>query len=156
MAAPHSGYGLMPRSSVATAVVAAMFKHPTTYFRTVDVVPIAITAESTGYCDILAAEIHYILISLSCLSCCKGRSPKMAHMVTVPVYVLAGGRSLRFGGDKALAEIGGRTLIQHVTNQWAACASRIVAVADHAGKYESVGMRTIADRQPGLGPIGEC
>ncbi len=78
----------------------------------------------------------------------------MPHMVTVPVYVLAGGRSLRFGNDKALAEIGGGTLIQHVSSQWATYANQVVAVADRTGKYESLGLRTIADLQPGLGPIG--
>ncbi len=75
-------------------------------------------------------------------------------MNPIPLYVLSGGRSSRFGSDKALAELGGRTLISRSVETWAAWASRVTAVADRAGKYDSLGLRTIADSQPGLGPIG--
>ncbi len=75
-------------------------------------------------------------------------------MKSIPLYILAGGRSSRFGSDKALAEVNGRTLLSRAAELWAAWASRVVVVADRQGKYESFGLRTIADTRPGLGPIG--
>jgi molybdenum cofactor guanylyltransferase len=74
--------------------------------------------------------------------------------VTIPVYILAGGRSTRFGSDKALADIQGRPMIARVAEQWSAWASRTTVVADRQGKYEALGLRTLADGQPGLGPMG--
>ena len=52
--------------------------------------------------------------------------------------MLAGGRSRRFGRDKALAEFGGRTLLQLAIDRFSACGACAVAardnliVADHA------------------------
>jgi molybdopterin-guanine dinucleotide biosynthesis protein A len=58
--------------------------------------------------------------------------------------ILAGGAASRFGADKALAEIGGVTLIDHAR----------AALAPHVDRIIVVG-RDIPDRPaPGLGPLG--
>lgn len=72
----------------------------------------------------------------------------------IPVYILAGGQSSRFGADKAQADVRGRPLILHVAEQWQPWAARLVVVADREAKYEAFGLQTITDRQLGLGPLG--
>lgn len=58
--------------------------------------------------------------------------------------VLAGGRASRFGGDKALAMLEGRTLLDHARD----------ALTPHVAAVVVAG-REIADRPgPGLGPLG--
>jgi molybdopterin-guanine dinucleotide biosynthesis protein A len=69
-------------------------------------------------------------------------------------YVLAGGRSTRFCSDKALATVGGRPLIQHAAKAFQAAGCAVTVVADQPGKYAALGLPTIADVQPGLGPLG--
>jgi len=46
--------------------------------------------------------------------------------------VLAGGKSLRFGRDKALEEIGGQSLIQRVIDRLAPLGTDIIVVVAHA------------------------
>jgi len=75
-------------------------------------------------------------------------------MTQLPVYILAGGRSSRFGSDKARALRRGRPLLCHVAAMLEPVASRITVVADRARKYDDLGFRTVADRQPGRGPLG--
>ncbi len=73
----------------------------------------------------------------------------------VPLYILAGGQSARFGADKAWADTGGGVpLLARVAEQWAAWVSRTIVVADRPAKYVGLGLRTIADRESGLGPMG--
>lgn len=71
----------------------------------------------------------------------------------VHAYILAGGKSSRFGSDKAMAIHQGRPLIQHVAEQLRPTARSITVVADRAGKYEQLNLRTIADVNPGRGPL---
>jgi molybdopterin-guanine dinucleotide biosynthesis protein A len=64
--------------------------------------------------------------------------------------VLAGGRSSRFGSDKALALLAGRTLLDHAI---AGLAPHVEAVAICGRQVP--GFAAIADRpRPGLGPLG--
>ncbi|HEV7311739.1 molybdenum cofactor guanylyltransferase [Sphingopyxis sp.] len=59
--------------------------------------------------------------------------------------VLAGGRSSRFGSDKALAMLDGRTLLDHATT----------ALGPHCDAVIVVGRGEIADwPRPGMGPLG--
>jgi len=74
--------------------------------------------------------------------------------VPVPAYILAGGRSTRFGTDKARAAIGGTMLILRVARAVRPIASQVIAVADRPRKYADLGLPTIADRIPHLGPMG--
>jgi len=74
-------------------------------------------------------------------------------MPSLPVYILAGGRSSRFGSDKARALLDGEPLIARLARQIAPIAAGITVVADAPEKYADLGLRTIADRRPGLGPL---
>jgi molybdopterin-guanine dinucleotide biosynthesis protein A len=64
--------------------------------------------------------------------------------------VIAGGKSTRFGSDKAVAQFRGRSLIDHA----------IAAVSEHCSHVvvcgrEHGGMPTISDQpSPGMGPLG--
>lgn len=72
-----------------------------------------------------------------------------------PAYILAGGRSSRFGSDKARHPHEGVPLILRVAGELAARGlPEAVVVADRAGRYEDLGLRTIADPTPHAGPLG--
>lgn len=75
-------------------------------------------------------------------------------MTDLPAYILSGGRSTRFGSDKARALLGGRPLLSRMTDQaHAAGATKVFAVAREAGAYDELGVETLADVRPGLGPL---
>lgn len=71
-----------------------------------------------------------------------------------PAYILAGGRSSRFGSDKARAMLDDMPLIVAVAHCVAPVAAGVRVVADVAGKYGDLGLNTIADEVPGFGPMG--
>src|SRR5436190_19307235 len=72
----------------------------------------------------------------------------------LPIYILAGGKSSRFGSDKARAEIDGEPLLARIVRVLKPAAKNFTIVADAENKYGDLGLRTIADVQPGLGPMG--
>lgn len=74
-------------------------------------------------------------------------------MTPVPIYILAGGLSARFGSDKARAELNGEPLLQRIVRLLSPVAATFTAVADRPGKYADIHVRTIPDIHPGLGPI---
>ncbi|HEU5067115.1 MAG TPA: molybdenum cofactor guanylyltransferase [Sphingomicrobium sp.] len=64
--------------------------------------------------------------------------------------VIAGGQSRRFGSDKALAEVGGRCLLEHVIAGLSAQTDFVVICG-----REVSGHTCFADHpEPGLGPLG--
>ncbi len=76
--------------------------------------------------------------------------------LNIPIYILAGGKSSRFGNpndDKALAEINNTPLILRLAEQLQPIANPLTIVADRADKYQHLGLNTVADHQPGLGPL---
>jgi len=75
-------------------------------------------------------------------------------MDRIPAYILAGGKSSRFGSDKAVALFSGQPLIQRLADAVRPHVARVVVVADQTDKYAHLGLRTIADLEPGLGPLG--
>ncbi len=75
-------------------------------------------------------------------------------MTRVPVYILAGGRSLRFGSDKARALLANEPLLVRVARALEPVAERIAVVADRAAKYRDLGLATLVDRVPESGPLG--
>lgn len=75
-------------------------------------------------------------------------------MIPLPVYILAGGKSSRFGSDKARALVDGMPLIARIAAGAHPFASRITIVADRIDKYADLGLRTIPDVEPGQGPLG--
>lgn len=72
----------------------------------------------------------------------------------IPAYILAGGKSSRFGSDKARATVGadGRPLIRRIADALGPSAQPI-AIAEREGKYLDLGLETIGDVNPGLGPM---
>jgi len=72
----------------------------------------------------------------------------------VPVYILAGGQSRRFGSDKARAPHDGVPLIVGVARLLEPVSSRITVVAAREGAYDDLGLRTIGDIVPEKGPLG--
>lgn len=70
-------------------------------------------------------------------------------------YLLAGGRSRRFGSDKARAQVHGKPLIRRVAERlWPELPLEwVVVVADEPHRYADLSLRTIADPAPHQGPM---
>ncbi|MBO9575116.1 MAG: molybdenum cofactor guanylyltransferase [Sphingobium sp.] len=82
------------------------------------------------------------------MSCCVGLLG--IDRSAVLGAVIAGGKSTRFGSDKALARFQGRPLIDHVAETLAAQTADVVVV----GRTHE-GLDSIADRPaPDMGPLG--
>ncbi len=74
----------------------------------------------------------------------------------VTAIVLCGGRTSRFGGEKAHALVGGRRVIDRVMGVAGQVCGQVVAVTS-AGKGElrlPEGALVVADAFPGTGPLG--
>jgi molybdopterin-guanine dinucleotide biosynthesis protein A len=82
------------------------------------------------------------------------RSGSDSFPAAVPVYILAGGKSRRFGSDKARALHHGTPLITGVARALEPVASRITVVAAASGGYDDLGLQTIGDILPEKGPMG--
>ena len=75
--------------------------------------------------------------------------------MTLPAYVLAGGRSSRLGEDKARAMLDDKTtVLQALVGSLDGRFSSWTAVADRVDKYADLGIRTIADARSHRGPLG--
>lgn len=72
----------------------------------------------------------------------------------LPVFILAGGKSSRFGSDKALAKWHGQPLILHIRDALSSITRSLTVVADRADRYADLGLSGIADAEPHLGPLG--
>jgi molybdopterin-guanine dinucleotide biosynthesis protein A len=68
-------------------------------------------------------------------------------------YVLAGGASARFGQDKALAVLRGKTMLERMSKLCCQFGREVRVVAP-PGRYSVTGVEVIADRWPGEGPFG--
>jgi len=68
--------------------------------------------------------------------------------------VLAGGRSRRFRGPKALAELGGRKLTEWPLSALEGQVGRVVLVADDPALARALGVASRGDAVPGRGPVG--
>lgn len=69
----------------------------------------------------------------------------------VAAAITAGGRSRRFGSDKALHAWRGRTLLEHVAASMSSFEPRILIAP--ASPYELPGWRAVPDTRPGEGPL---
>lgn len=67
-------------------------------------------------------------------------------------YVLAGGRSSRMGMDKAELRLGGRTLLEIAVGKLRRVCREVIVVGQRPAAPE--GVRVIADRWTGCGPMG--
>ena len=71
-----------------------------------------------------------------------------------PVYILAGGKSRRFGSDKARAGHEGEPLVTRVAAALGPIAASTQVVAARPGAYDDLGLGTISDRISDRGPLG--
>jgi molybdopterin-guanine dinucleotide biosynthesis protein A len=67
--------------------------------------------------------------------------------------VLAGGKSTRFGSNKALIEYDGKTFLQQIIERLQPFAKEVVIAGFHP-EYELVGIPVLADKMEGIGPLG--
>jgi len=72
------------------------------------------------------------------------------------VFILSGGRSERFGSDKALARPGDRAMLQvaHDLATTPLLSLGPTVVARRAGQYDELGVQSVGDDTPDLGPMG--
>jgi molybdopterin-guanine dinucleotide biosynthesis protein A len=73
--------------------------------------------------------------------------------VTVSAAIMAGGRSMRMGQDKAWIELDGEPLIKRVADVLGELADEVIVVANDP-RYESLGLRVVRDRWPQGGALG--
>lgn len=67
--------------------------------------------------------------------------------------VLCGGRSRRFGSDKARFVVEGRPLLQRVVEALLPVARRVLLVVDRPARYPELGLQEVVDEEPHRGPL---
>ncbi|MBN1847979.1 MAG: molybdenum cofactor guanylyltransferase [Deltaproteobacteria bacterium] len=67
--------------------------------------------------------------------------------------ILAGGKSLRFGHNKALVELKGTRLIERVVNVLGAIFEKVILISNSPHEYEYLQLPIYEDLIKGLGPI---
>jgi len=68
-------------------------------------------------------------------------------------WVLAGGRSLRMGRDKARVELGGRPLLEHMQKKFEALGLRARVAGLREPVEEGMAAEVLPDIHPGCGPL---
>ena len=68
--------------------------------------------------------------------------------------VLAGGRSRRYGSDKAFAELAGVSLVQRAARTLMPLVDRVVVVANDLDRHSAAEQTVRPDLVSGLGPLG--
>ena len=76
------------------------------------------------------------------------------HIFGVTGVILAGGRSRRFGANKALTTIGNTTLIERLIHTVQPVFSQLLIVTNQPDDYKFLGLPMIEDRIKGFGPLG--
>ena len=71
-----------------------------------------------------------------------------------PAYVLAGGKSTRFGSDKAVVEIEKEALLLRLVRLLARAGHQVRVVAEATDRYVSLGIESLVDTAVGIGPLG--
>jgi molybdenum cofactor guanylyltransferase len=72
----------------------------------------------------------------------------------VTLALLAGGQSLRFGGDKALAQLQGRPLLSYPLARLAGVGVETLIVTNRPAAYAQFNQRLVGDLLPGCGVLG--
>src|SRR5215218_6911552 len=67
--------------------------------------------------------------------------------------ILAGGASRRFGSPKALATVGGRTIVERVRDALAEAVGRVVLIENEPAVFAGLGIDARPDLHPGAGPV---
>jgi molybdenum cofactor guanylyltransferase len=71
----------------------------------------------------------------------------------VTAIVLCGGRSSRFGSDKALHEIDDRSLLSRAINTCRSVAAEVLLASGAERRYADFGYPMVLDELPGRGPL---
>ena len=71
----------------------------------------------------------------------------------IGAVILAGGRSSRMGQNKALLEIGERTIIQAQILELGKTFAPLVVVSNQPELYSGMGAQAVQDHYPGYGPL---
>ncbi len=69
------------------------------------------------------------------------------------VWIIAGGRSSRFGSNKALAPWKGKTVIKAVAEAAMSVSEHVFIIANDPDSYLNLRVPVVADIFPGLGPL---
>lgn len=72
----------------------------------------------------------------------------------VTALILAGGKSRRFGRDKALLRYDGRGIVAHLAEEAAKVCQEVLIVSDSGQKFSLPAAREIADCYQDAGPMG--
>lgn len=67
--------------------------------------------------------------------------------------ILAGGKSLRFQGNKAFAILASKRLIDHVVGAIETSCQQIILVSNTPEQYQDLGLKIVSDLVPGHGPL---
>ncbi len=70
-----------------------------------------------------------------------------------PAYILAGGRSSRFGSDKARVQVGDGPLLLALRRELRQHGHAVEFVADRADRYADLGLECLVDWLPECGPL---
>ncbi len=76
------------------------------------------------------------------------------HSTGISAFIIAGGKSSRFGQDKSLFPYQGKPLIEHVIEAIRPVIERISIIGGGAERFTFLGIPCRGDIIPGLGPIG--
>lgn len=77
----------------------------------------------------------------------------MDRNTTIGAIILTGGKSSRMGSDKGLAELKGKTLIEHIINVLKPITSDIIIIANNPN-YNFLGYKVYNDIIKECGPLG--
>ena len=72
----------------------------------------------------------------------------------ISAFILAGGKSRRFGSDKALFKYRGRPLIEHVIESIRPVVGRITVISNWPERFAYLEIPCHPDSIDGLGPFG--
>lgn len=80
-------------------------------------------------------------------------APPSAPLILPFAAVLAGGESRRFGAPKALARVGGRSVLERVVEAARSVLPEVVLVTSRPELFAGLGLRARPDLLPGWGPL---
>ncbi len=71
----------------------------------------------------------------------------------ITTFILAGGKSSRFGSDKARADITGEPILSRLARVTHGLNTNVIVSSDTGARYSDLNIAEIADITPGFGPL---